>query len=122
MFVTTRSFTEMQGGAIIRPRHFYMPPLRSPVIMTEVKFFANFREIVGQRSINIDAGGKTVGWLIDHLVDKYEGLGPALFEDDELREYVHVMVNGRSIHFLDGLDTVLQADDELAIFPPVAGG
>lgn len=90
--------------------------------MIEVKFFASFRDIVGQRSVSVDAAGKTVGWLLDHLTERYEGLRPVLFENSKLRDYVHVLVNGRSIHFEGSLERVLEDEDEVAIFPPVAGG
>ncbi|HID27596.1 MAG TPA: molybdopterin synthase sulfur carrier subunit, partial [Methanosarcinales archaeon] len=39
-----------------------------------------------------------------------------------LRDYVKIMVNGRSIAFLNGINTLLQDGDVVAIFPPVAGG
>ncbi|SVD26471.1 uncharacterized protein METZ01_LOCUS379325, partial [marine metagenome] len=38
------------------------------------------------------------------------------------RPYVAVMVNGRDIRHTGGLETPLEPDAELDIFPPVAGG
>jgi molybdopterin converting factor small subunit len=32
------------------------------------------------------------------------------------------MINGREIKFLDGIDTAVKPDDEISIFPMVAGG
>ena len=48
--------------------------------------------------------------------------GDKIFDGDNIREYVNVLVNGRSINFLEGLKTELSDGDEVAIFPPVAGG
>jgi molybdopterin converting factor small subunit len=33
-----------------------------------------------------------------------------------------VLVNGRSLDFLDGLDTIIAPNDNLSLFPPVGGG
>jgi len=40
----------------------------------------------------------------------------------KLRETVNVLVNGRGINLLSGLDTKLKDGDVVAIFPPVSGG
>lgn len=41
----------------------------------------------------------------------------------EMRDYIKVFVNGRQTLYLPGgLDTVLQPDDTLDVFPPVGGG
>lgn len=89
----------------------------------EVKFFASFREIMGEKQISMSA--KNVEDILNKLADKYEGLEEAVFEDREnkkLRNIVNILVNGRRIEVLDGLDTTLEDGDTVAIFPPVAGG
>lgn len=89
----------------------------------EVKFFANFREILGQKKISVEADN--VQGLLEMLWDDYEELRDDLFEDEEsleLRNFVNVMVNGRRIEMLEGRDTELKDGDTVAIFPPVAGG
>lgn len=40
----------------------------------------------------------------------------------ELGEKIIVMVNGRRVEFLSGLDTPLKDSDTVQIFPVVAGG
>jgi molybdopterin converting factor small subunit len=32
------------------------------------------------------------------------------------------MVNGQTIQYLNGMETVLNSDDEVVILPPVSGG
>lgn len=89
----------------------------------EVKFFANFRELVGQGKISISAN--TIRELLENLREKYGGLRDELFVNEEnvgLKEFVNVTVNGRRIEMLDGIDTELRDKDTIAIFPPVAGG
>jgi len=36
--------------------------------------------------------------------------------------YVHIMVNGQTIHYLEGMETQLKEGDEVLILPPVSGG
>ena len=40
----------------------------------------------------------------------------------ELGERIIILVNGRNVKFLQGLDTVLSDTDTVQIFPVVAGG
>ena len=41
---------------------------------------------------------------------------------DALGEKIIVLVNGRRVEFLSGLDTLLKDSDTVQIFPVVAGG
>ncbi len=88
--------------------------------MVKVKFFANFREVAGLRETDIDASN--IRELLNLIIERFQNLKPLIFENGELRDYVHIMVNGRHINHLDGLDTKLKKDDTVAIFPPVSGG
>jgi molybdopterin synthase sulfur carrier subunit len=88
-----------------------------------VKFFANFREAVGQEQVEIAAAN--VAALLDELVGRFgERMAEQLYEPSskKLRETVNVLVNGRGINLLSGLDTKLKDGDVVAIFPPVSGG
>ena len=81
-----------------------------------MKLFANFREIVGSREIEVNA--KSVRELLNLLVKDYPKLKEH-FNEDRLGEYVHIMVNGRIV---GDLDAKLKQNDIIAIFPPVSGG
>jgi molybdopterin synthase sulfur carrier subunit len=86
----------------------------------ELRFFANFREAVGQKTLEREyPEGTTVGDVLSDLVDEYD---MDLFEDDDLRSQLSIMKNGKDVVHLDGLDTPLDDGDTLSVFPPVAGG
>lgn len=89
----------------------------------EVKFFANFREIVGQKKTTMEAN--SIQDLLLKIRDEYSELNPEIFSDPEnaeLNDFVNVMINGRRINMLEGTETELENGDTVAIFPPVAGG
>lgn len=85
-----------------------------------VKLFANFREFTGTRELEID--GITVREILGILCKKFPGFEIMLFKDKSLQPYVNVFLNGRNIIESGGLDAVIKAGDEVAIFPPVSGG
>jgi len=85
-----------------------------------VKLFANFREIVGRNEVEIPAS--SVLELLTKLIERYPELERLIFKNDDLSDYVHIVVNGRHIRDLNGLNTELGDEDVVAIFPPVSGG
>lgn len=90
----------------------------------QIRLFATLRQIVGTAAVEVpQAKGDTLNTLLARLVDIHPALGPELFASDgRLQGHVHVIVNGRDVQFLDGLDTPVQASDQILIFPPVGGG
>ena len=90
----------------------------------EVRFYATLRDIVGGRAVEVELqSGGTVRGLLTRLFEQHPDLQSRVVDEaGEIRRAVNVFVNGRSIRYLNGLDTELRPDDELAIFPPVAGG
>ncbi len=89
--------------------------------LINVEFFANFRKNLGKDSIQVKANN--LGELCHHIEEKYPSLeGELLNEHGEIRKGVIVMVNGRKSSYLEDLETSLQEDDNVSIFPPIAGG
>ncbi|MEF8785192.1 MAG: ubiquitin-like small modifier protein 1 [Haloarculaceae archaeon] len=88
----------------------------------ELRFFANFRATVGQKTLNREFEDvSTVGELARALSEEYPEM--ELFDGEgSLREFIRVMKNGKDITHLDGLETELEDGDTISIFPPVAGG
>ena len=92
--------------------------------MVAVRLYAGLREAAGQRDFVVDLpAGALVGELLKRLIALRPNLdGKLLDESGRVRQYVAVFVNGRDIRHLSGLQTPVQPQDEIAIFPPVAGG
>lgn len=89
----------------------------------ELRLFATFREAVGQKTIHREFPDQvTVGEVLQHLEEEFEDLEGQFVEDGEIRPQINVLKNGREVLHLDGLDTVLESEDTISIFPPVAGG
>lgn len=90
----------------------------------EWKLFADLSEIADDRNVAVDVGpGSTVGDALDALLAKHPALEARILGDDgELRDHINVLRNGENVFGDEGLATVLDAGDELALFPPVSGG
>lgn len=84
------------------------------------------KEVVGQRRTEIAMPpGSTVEDFLVCLQQKWgERLSGRLFDPDSggVLSYVQIMVNGRAIRFLDGLETRLTEGDEVLVLPPASGG
>ncbi len=89
----------------------------------DLRFFATFREAVGQRDLEWEvADDSTVGDVLLDLETEFEGLDGELLEDGQVREQLNVLKNGRNVIHMAGSETDLEAGDLLSVFPPVAGG
>jgi molybdopterin synthase sulfur carrier subunit len=96
------------------------------VILVKVRTILTLKTIMGSGEIELPvADGSTLGQLIVTLVNRYgDDLTSQLYEPNSknLRSYIRLMVNGRDIAFLNGMETVLRNGDEVLILPPVSGG
>lgn len=92
--------------------------------MVQVRIYATLRPIVGGAIVNTDVQpGDTVRKLMDELTTRWPALRRELLDEDgQLLDRVHVLINGRSVKYLNCLDTVIPAGAQIAIFPPVGGG
>ena len=92
-------------------------------MLVKVRAFASFREILG-RERELDAEkGSTIADLLHELVSSSKGFKESAFDDSgRLQDYVLLMLNKKRIDPLRDLSMEMHEGDELAIFPPVAGG
>ena len=89
----------------------------------QIRFYATLRPLVGGRSVDLSDPPDTVKGILERLACEYEGLHDRLFDGDgAVRRFVAIMVDGRDIRHIDGLDSRVNPESELDIFPPVAGG
>ena len=96
-------------------------------IKVRVRTILDIKKIIGMGEIEIPVPkGSSVKEVIVVLVDTWgEGLKSRLLQSDNPvtpHPYIRLMVNGRDIAILMGMDTVLEDGDEILILPPVAGG
>lgn len=89
----------------------------------QLRFFANYREAVGQKTIEREfPDDYDVGTLLRALEDEYDELEGELVENGSVRAQVNILLNGRNVLHEDGLHTRLEDGDTVSVFPPVAGG
>jgi sulfur-carrier protein len=85
--------------------------------MPLVKLFANLRKIAGTKEASI--AGASVGMVVSELVKRYPTLAENLLENGQIRPHVIITKNG---HPTTDMDMPVTEEDEIAIFPPIAGG
>ena len=88
-----------------------------------VKAFATLRTLM-QTETRLDLGkGSTIADLLRNLETLYPGLSHELFSTPgHLNPLVNILKNGRNIQHLQNLQTPLEEEDIIAVFPPAAGG
>ncbi|MEM4617099.1 MAG: ubiquitin-like small modifier protein 1 [Archaeoglobaceae archaeon] len=86
--------------------------------MAKVKLFALFRELAGVSEIEVE--GRNLREILENLTKRFPKLRGVFFEDQKLKEFVQIMVNGKNAR--GNLDFEVSDRDLIAIFPPVSGG
>ena len=75
----------------------------------------------GQREIEVD--GSTIGDAVRSLVGRHPALADQLLTPEgDLHRFVNVYLNGRDVRYLAGLQTPVEARDEIRLLPAIAGG
>lgn len=90
--------------------------------MVNIKFLARFKEIAGEKALEIDYTGDLSG-LIDLLVKKYGNTfkEALLDKNGEFKDYIKILINGEDVNTLN-LGDAIGEDDEVVIFQTIAGG
>jgi molybdopterin synthase sulfur carrier subunit len=88
--------------------------------MPLIKLFGNLRQFGGVSKVQMN--GATVRDALETLCASNAALRDAILNDDTLRAHVRVIINGQDVELAQGLDTPVRADDQIAVFPPIAGG
>jgi len=88
-----------------------------------VSYFATIRTYTGETARRLESAPSTLRSLLAQLAERYgTSFRRAVFSGDQLSGEIIILVNGRNVVHLKGLDTPLKASDEVSIFPMVAGG
>jgi len=87
------------------------------------RLFATLAEAAGEDRVAVE-DAETVGEALDALLTAHPALEAAVLGDDgELVDHVRLLHEGEDpFAGGKGLATPVEADDELALFPPVSGG
>lgn len=88
-----------------------------------VKLFAGVKATFDKPEINVPyEGDLDLHTLLLRLCDTPARQRALFLDSGLLRTELQVLVNGRNIIFLQGLQTTLRGGDEVSIFPPMYGG
>ena len=89
----------------------------------KVRFFARFRELLGTDILAEAGSGTVLATLVRNIAEKNKEGYAAIFDGHgDFREFVIVMRNGKRVETGDAGKTIIADGDEIAVFPPVAGG
>jgi len=92
-------------------------------VTVKIRFFARFRELLGTDIVTDVEPDTKFTTLIMTIAQKNPTGYAAIFDENgTFHEFVILMKNGKRIEIADAAETVVADGDEIAVFPPVAGG
>ena len=90
-----------------------------------VHYYATLRQVVGSRQVDfVLPHGGTLRLLVEEMVKRYPDLRNEILDPQgNLYGHIHIFINGRDSTFLDdSMNSILEPEDIISIFPPVGGG
>ena len=90
-----------------------------------VKFIGALRRISGVNELALDSKKNTsVKELMNEITERMSALKQSLIDQqlEDPRPNTLILVNGREISVLNGLETILKNGDEIVLVPVVHGG
>lgn len=88
-----------------------------------VKYFADVRTLTGRLEEEWNRPATTLRELLLGLAERHgEAFRKRVLPEGRISDTIIVLVNGQHVIHLEGLDTRLQPDTTVSLFPMVAGG
>jgi molybdopterin synthase sulfur carrier subunit len=89
-----------------------------------LRTFGHIGTTIGATEMKMNVAGNTVKSVLDTLVaETGDKLAKILYpKGDRLSDLLYILVNGRNIRHLKGLETELVDGDIVSLFPVTAGG
>lgn len=89
-----------------------------------IRFLTQLADKAGTKELQLDLGQKfaDVRELMKILAERNRPAAEAVMSGDILAEDVYILINGRHISSLDGMDSTLSDKDELAFVPVTEAG
>lgn len=90
--------------------------------MAKIRIPTPLRKLTGdQRTVSAEGG--TLVELVEDLERRYPGIKARIVDGDgKVHSFVNIFVDDEDVRFLQGLQTPVTADAEVAIIPAMAGG
>jgi molybdopterin synthase sulfur carrier subunit len=120
------SLRRFESNSLIQPVFLFVE--REENLQVSVRFFTVLREVTGKKEeiLQFSEGTKvTVDTVLKSLAKSYgKRFTEYVYEPrtGEVKGFLQFFINGKSASTLNGLETVLEDGDVLAIVPPVSGG
>lgn len=87
----------------------------------KVEYFGNLRT-TAKKEDKVNVESSLLNEILQFQCKKFKKLRNALFYENELKEEIKILINGRDIRALNGLETIVKKDDTISIFSAVGGG
>ena len=90
--------------------------------MATVRIPTPLRKLTGEQR-TVQARGTTLAEVLDDLDCRFPGIKARVVDGDgRVHSFVNVFVDDEDVRLLQGLDTPVREDAEVAIIPAMAGG
>lgn len=88
--------------------------------MPIVNLYANLRTIAGKKEMSLPA--RSIQEVLERLMEEYPGVQSFLLDGEKLRPRLIITLNGQILNPETCLKAAVSEQDQIGIFPPVAGG
>jgi MoaD family protein len=88
--------------------------------MPIVNLYANLRTIAGKKEMSLP--GLSIQEVLERLVQEHPGVQGFLLDGEKIRPRLIITLNGRILNPQTCLQTAVSEQDQIGVFPPVAGG